>query len=145
MSNFPQNPKEWVKYPEKKGLYTIRVDSLEASTKFEGKWIVQAQVEGIGECKFWVSHKQAGSIHKNLDAPELFAVLDTGNPEKARFVWCSNNREWLEGAFLKPKEGDKPTAAPTPAPAAKKPFKKAAGQVQPNRFDNPAFDEELPF
>lgn len=149
MSTFPQNPKEWVKYPEKKSIHTLRVDSLEASTKFEGKWILQAYVEGLGDHKFWLSHKQAGGVHRNLDADTLWVVVDTGNPEKPRFVWCSNNAEWLKGAFLKPKDGEEQTTAPEPAPKptveAKKPFKKPAGQVPANRFDNPAFDEELPF
>lgn len=140
--SFPQNPKEWVKYPEKKSVHTIRVDSLEASTKFEGKWILQASVDGLGDYKFWLSHKQAGGVHRNLDAAAIWAVIDTGNPEKPRFVWCSNNREWLEGAFMKPKDGEQAQAAPAPAPEVKKSFKKPYRAPEPNRFET---EEELPF
>jgi hypothetical protein len=142
----PQDPKQWTEYPTKKGIYSIRIDSLEASTKFEGKWVAQASVEHLGNLKLWMSHKQAGSLHRNLDAPELWAVIDTGNSEKPRFVWASNNREWLEGAFLKdsPKETKAPVAAPK---AASKPTyvkaTKPAYNPPPNRFETG--DEELPF
>lgn len=138
----PQNPKEWVKHPEKKSVHTIRVDSLEASTKFEGKWILNAAVDGLGDLKFWLSHKQAGAVHRNLDAPTLWAVIDTGNPEKARFVWCSNNKEWLEGAFMKPKDGGTQTTVSTPVVESKKAFKKPYRAPEPNRFET---EEELPF
>ena len=148
-NKMPQDPKQWTQYPEQKGLYQIRVDSLEASTKFEGKWVAQAYVDGLGELKLWMSHKQAGSLHRNLDAPELWAVLDTGNPAKARFVWASNNKEWLEGAFLsgKPREPQAQAVQAKSQPEApKKAPKKFAGSPIPNRFDTPsAADEELPF
>jgi hypothetical protein len=146
--SLPQDPKQWTQYPEKKGIYSIRVDSLEASTKFEGKWIAQAVVEGLGELKLWMSHKQAGSLHRNLDAAELWAVLDTGNPGKTRFVWASNNREWLEGAFLSDKPREQAQAkqtAPQAKQAPKSAPKKAAGAPVANRWDNQDTVEELPF
>jgi hypothetical protein len=148
MTTMPKDPKQWTQFPEKKELHQIRVDSLEASTKFEGKWVCNAHVEGLGELKLWMSHKQAGSLHRNLDAPELWAVLDTGNPEKTRFVWASNNREWLEGAFLsgKPREqAPAPQTAPQAKPAAKAAPKKFSGTQTPNRWDNQDTVEELPF
>jgi hypothetical protein len=127
--------------PSKLRVYSLRVDSLEASTKYEGKWIVNGSLgsEDLA-VKLWMTTKQAGSIQRNLDADELFCVVDEIDPERIRFVWASNNREWLAGSFLKRKEEAAPEAAQAPEV---KTYKKVYPDPTPNRFE--LGDEDLPF
>ena len=133
------NQKQWKERPAPKlSIYRLSVTTLEASTKFEGRWICQGKLNDQTEVKFWMSHKQAGSLHRNLDAPTIFAVIDEGDPEKLRFVWASNDLEWLKNSFLKGTKAEQPTQFEAP----KKDFKKPYKAPEPNRFET---EEELPF
>jgi len=88
-----------------KQIHRIRVDSLEPSSKYEGKWIAQISLDGAEFTQtFWMSHKQMGSIQKNLDRPLLFAAFDYEPPKGPRFIWASSDKAWLTKAFLEPKE-----------------------------------------
>lgn len=86
-----------------KKVHKIRVDSLEASTKFEGKWVAMlAREEEQESNRYWMSHKQMTSIHKNLDRPgTLYAAFDYSGPKGPRFIWASTDLAWLSDAFLK--------------------------------------------
>jgi hypothetical protein len=146
--------------PSKLKLYQLRVDRLDASTKFEGRWVLNGVLIGasaaneVTPVKLWMSHKQAQSVHKNMDAKELYAVLDVIDAEKPRFVWASNNRVWLAQAFLKnaeaalsnPAQDFHATEQATVARqmTGKGEFSKAPTYVQaPTRFETG--EEELPF
>lgn len=86
-----------------KRICKIRVDSIEASTKFEGKWVAMLALDGEREAqRFWMSHKQMTSIHRNLDKGTLFAAFDYDAPKGPRFIWASTDTAWLEKAFLTP-------------------------------------------
>lgn len=87
--------------PQNLQVFTFRVDSLEPSTKYEGRWVVQGAIgKESSPVKFWMSHKQMTSIQRNLDRGQLYCVVDIADPEKMRFVWCSNNLQWLQDSFL---------------------------------------------
>lgn len=135
--------KQWAERPAPKlEIHRLRVDSIEASTRFEGRWVCQGALDDSRPIKFWMSFKQAGSINKNLDAETLYCVVDHGDPEKPRFVWASNALDWLQNSFIK----DKPASAPAPAQEPKQAFKKPAAPARPmppNRFETG--EEELPF
>jgi hypothetical protein len=144
--------------PKKLRLYTLRVDRIEASSKYEGKWVVNGSVANMKAehdstpVKLWMTHKQANSIQRNLDSPRgLFAVLDVVNAEKPRFVWASGDQAWLAKAFLEHPEHDLGVPATDFATSdwgqfqsvnaeSKKPFSKP---MEETRFMQD--DEELPF
>lgn len=80
-------------------LYRIKLHAMEASTKFEGKWKLLLFVDNrTTPDTFWVSHKQMTSVQRNADKPLLFAAFDTSK-DKHRFIWASDNKEWLTEAF----------------------------------------------
>lgn len=143
---------QWKDRPAPKlSVHRLRVDTLEASTKFEGRWVCQGALDDSRQIKFWMSFKQAGSLHKNLDAETLYCVVDFGDPEKPRFVWASNSLEWLTNSFCNGEKAKAPQAAPqsfesTPAtvkPAAARRTTWPKRPIEPNRFESG--DEELPF
>jgi hypothetical protein len=143
--------------PSKLRLYRLRVDSLTEAKKWPGRYVVEGALgEKAQETKLWMSHKQALSVQKNLDADVLWCVVDVIDPAKPRFVWASNNREWLCTSFLKlptaPEselgeefEDMAATTVSTPSKAKPKPPRPVPTYIaSPTRFE--ADDaEELPF
>lgn len=127
-----------------KKLHRIRVDSLEPSSKYEGKWIAQISLDGAEFTQtFWMSHKQMGSIQKNLDRPLLFAAFDYDAPKGPRFIWASSDRAWLTKAFLEPKEEQ----AEAPKPVSFEETKTHIFEIKKNPSP-PARDwreEDIPF
>ena len=146
MPQFPtqkDNQKSWKdRPPSKLRCYRFRVDSLEASTRFEGRWVALGALgEEARPVKFWISQKQAGSIQRSLDGEQLLCVVDVADPEKTRFVWASDNREWLESRFLADRMAQKEEEKPAQVAAPKKALKPY--NPPPNRFESG--EEDLPF
>lgn len=138
-----QSQQQWKDRPAPKlQIHKLRVDSIEASTRFEGRWVCQGALDDSRPIKFWMSFKQAGSINKNLDAETLYCVVDHGDPEKPRFVWASNALDWLQNSFLKDKPAEAPVQAAPVKTAPKKPQGTFKVPATPNRFEA---EEELPF
>lgn len=140
----PTQQQQWKERPAPKlSIHRLRVDTIEASTRFEGRWVCQGSLDDSRPIKFWMSFKQAGSINKNLDAETLYCVVDHGDPEKPRFVWASNALEWLQNSFLKDKPAESPAPVQKAPTAPKKPVGTFQSQTPTNRFESG--DEELPF
>lgn len=143
--------KNFADRPKKLRLYTLRVDRLEASKKFEGRFVLNGHIHGLKassdttEVKLWMSQKQANSVQKNMDSKVIFAVIDVVDREKPRFVWASNNQEWLAKAFLEHPDHD--LGVPTQDVAAPvgefDKFSKTSKPLSETRFMNDS--EELPF
>lgn len=146
---------QWADKPTKLRMYTLTVDRLDASNKYEGKWVLNGTIHGVATSypvKLWMSQKQASSVQRNLESETIYAVLDVIDAEKPRFVWASDNLEWLSKAFLKQDKGAianpaEDFAATQQAKVAKEmtgAFKTAPSYVQqPTRFESG--EEELPF
>lgn len=85
------------------GVKVIKFHSIEPSAKFEGKWILQATVNSDPfPTTFWLSTKQMGCVQKHVKKPGMvWAAIDYTKPDKPRFVWASDNQEWLTKAFVK--------------------------------------------
>jgi hypothetical protein len=115
-----------------KKIHKIKVHSIEPAKKYEGKWVVSMTLDQQNmPYAAWMSHKQMSHLQRNLDREELFAAFDyTTNKDKPRFIWASNDTEWLTKAFL----GDQ---APYNPPVASLP---TTPEPQPSWVD-----EDLPF
>jgi hypothetical protein len=128
-----------------KRILSIKCHSLEASSKFEGKWI--ANISTPGEpfpSTYWMSHKQMTSIQRNLDKPVLFAVFDYSK-DKPRFVWASTDKAWLAGAFCadQPQEAQEATQPFETAPARVAAIKTKIAYPEPVQRE--WTEEDLPF
>lgn len=73
------------------------------SDKYEGKWVLDMTVDGIKRDRFFVSEKQAKSVIRVQNRPERFVVVDIAPEKGARFVFASDNPQWLTSTFGKDK------------------------------------------
>lgn len=124
-----------------KRIHRIRVDGLDPSPKYEGKWVALLALDGEPTArKFFISAKQMSSIQKGLDKPILFACFDYERGEdKPRMIWASPDKAWLENAFI-----TNPRPAVAPPPVIAKPQFKDFSAVETPKAPEWA-DQDLPF
>ena len=102
-----------------KKIHRVTVGPIEASKKYEGKWVVTLSLDGGQPSTYWMSHKQMTSIQKCLDKPVIHAAFDyekVAQYGKPRFIWATGDREWLAKTFL----GQADTFTVPPAEAKQK-------------------------
>jgi hypothetical protein len=82
-------------------VMTIKVVTLNPHPEYEGKWVAELITEESPTPRnYWISHKQMGSIQKNMDKALLFAAFDCSK-KFPRMIWASTNKQWLQDTFCK--------------------------------------------
>lgn len=76
-----------------------QIDGVEKSTMYEGKWVVNLNVDGVLRNRWFVSEKQARSVDRCRRKEKSFCVLDHANERGPRFVFASDNADWLIETF----------------------------------------------
>lgn len=96
MDNYPA--------PKLKLCRINRISLIAPSDKYEGKWVVDLNINGVEKDRFFVSEKQARSVVRVQQRPVAYCLLDFAPVKGPRFVFASDNKTWLCDTFGKGKE-----------------------------------------